>query len=39
LCLLVFGPGNFIIPSMAGIFCMLTALRRPLEKADTGVRL
>jgi len=32
LCLVLFGPGNFIIPSMIGIAFLLMALRTKLEK-------
>lgn len=31
-CLLLFGSGNFIIPSMLSILILLTVLRKPLEK-------
>ena len=31
-CLILFGPGNFIIPSMIGIAFLLMALRKKLEK-------
>ncbi len=30
-CLLVFGPENFLLPTMASILCLLTLLRRPIE--------
>lgn len=30
-CLVVFGPSNFLLPSMAAILTVLTLLRRPLE--------
>lgn len=33
-CLLIFGPENFIIPSMAAITILLTILRKTLEKAE-----
>lgn len=33
LCLMLFGAEKFIIPAMLGILLVLTALRRPLEKA------
>ena len=33
LCLVAFGAEDFIIPAMAGILLVLTALRKPLEKA------
>ena len=33
LCLVFFGAEDFIIPAMLGILLVLTALRRPLEKA------
>ena len=32
ICLLVFGPGKFIIPSMAAILVVLTALRGKMEE-------
>ena len=32
-CLIVFGSGSFLLPSMAGILVLLLALRRPMEKA------
>lgn len=32
LCLLAFGPSDFIIPSMLAILAVLTLLRKPLEK-------
>ena len=32
LCLLTFGPSDFIIPSMLAILAVLTLLRKPLEK-------
>ncbi len=32
LCLLIFGPDNFIIPAMLAILAALTLLRKPLEK-------
>ena len=32
LCLLAFGPDNFIIPSMFAILGVLTLLRKPLER-------
>ena len=32
LCLLVFGADAFIIPSMACVLVLLTALRRPIER-------
>ena len=35
LCLLVFGPANFILPSMGLIVLLLTVLRRPIERHDT----
>lgn len=31
-CLLIFGPSNFLIPSMAAILILLTLLRAPLER-------
>lgn len=33
LCLMVFGADSFMIPSMIGILCLLTAFRKPIEKA------
>lgn len=33
LCLLTFGPSDFIIPSMLAILAVLTLLRKPLEKS------
>ncbi len=30
-CLLVFGPERFLLPTMASILCLLTLLRRPIE--------
>ncbi|MDO4289577.1 MAG: branched-chain amino acid transporter AzlC, partial [Eubacterium sp.] len=36
LCLVVFGADNFIIPSMAAILIVLTAIRNPLEKAGVS---
>lgn len=33
LCLVVFGADSFMIPSMIGILCLLTAFRKPIEKA------
>ena len=33
LCLLAFGPSDFIIPSMLAILAVLTLLRKPLEKS------
>ena len=32
-CLMVFGSGSFLLPSMGGILVLLLALRRPMEKA------
>lgn len=37
LCLIIFGPDNFMIPAMAGILFILTLFRKPLEKG--GERL
>ena len=37
LCLLVFGSGSFIIPSMAVMLIVLTLLRKPIEKAADAV--
>lgn len=34
ICLLIFGPDNFIIPSMMGIAAVLFAARRSLEESD-----
>ena len=36
LCLLFFGRDNFLIPAMAAITVLLTAMRKPLEKAALG---
>lgn len=33
LCLFVFGPGKFVVPSMLAILGVLTLLRKPIEKA------
>ncbi len=33
ICLLIFGPDNFMIPAMIAILVSLTVLRKPLEKA------
>lgn len=35
-CLLIFGTESFMIPTMVCIFCLLTLLRRPVEKAGDG---
>ena len=32
-CLLLFGPDSFMIPTMTGILCLLTIFRNPIEKA------
>ena len=32
-CLLIFGADSFLIPAMGCILCLLTAFRRPIEKA------
>ena len=32
-CLMIFGSGSFLLPSMGGILVLLLALRRPMEKA------
>lgn len=32
-CLLLFGPDSFLVPTMACVICLLTLFRRPLEKA------
>ncbi|MDO4154892.1 MAG: azaleucine resistance protein AzlC [Clostridia bacterium] len=37
LCLVLFGAENFILPSMAVILLLLTALRKPLEKGGDAV--
>ena len=37
-CLIVFGSGSFLLPSMAGILVLLLALRRPMEKSSRGGR-
>lgn len=37
ICLIVFGPDKFIIPSMLMIIAALTFLRRPLEKGGAAV--
>ena len=34
LCLIVFGADGFLIPAMLAIICLLSALRRPLEKGE-----
>ena len=34
LCLVAFGPENFIIPAMAAILCVLTPLKKQLEKEE-----
>lgn len=36
LCLLLFGPGGFIIPSMIGILAALTLLRKRMEQSEEG---
>ena len=33
-CLLVFGSGSFLIPSMICILVLLLGLRKPIEQAD-----
>ncbi len=35
-CLMIFGPSNFILPSMAVIFLLLIGLRKKLDKEDTA---
>lgn len=35
-CLLLFGPGNFIIPSMILILAALTLLKKPMERGDAA---
>ena len=35
ICLVIFGSGNFILPSMIGIILFLTLLRRPIERRIT----
>ena len=37
LCLILFGPDDFIIPAMMGILGVLTLLRKPLEKGGETV--
>ena len=37
LCLILFGPDDFIIPAMLGILGVLTILRKPLEKGGETV--
>lgn len=37
LCLILFGAENFIVPSMAVILLLLTALRKPLEKGGDAI--
>ena len=37
-CLMVFGSGSFLLPSMGGILVLLLALRRPMEKSSRGGR-
>ena len=37
LCLLIFGPDNFIIPAMLAILAALTLLRKPLEKGADSI--
>ena len=32
-CLLIFGADNFLIPAMAGMFILISLLRKPIEKA------
>ena len=34
ICLLVFGSGSFLIPSMICILVLLLVLRKPMEQAD-----
>lgn len=36
LCLVIFGPDNFIIPSMICVIALLSLTREPMEKAYTG---
>ena len=36
LCLMVFGPSNFILPSMALIVLALTLLKKPMGEAENG---
>ncbi len=33
-CLVLFGSGSFLLPSMACILVLLLALRKPIEKAE-----
>ncbi|MGN0520813.1 MAG: azaleucine resistance protein AzlC [Candidatus Fimenecus sp.] len=37
LCLMLFGAENFILPSMAVLLLLLTALRKPLEKGGDAI--
>ena len=37
LCVVVFGPENFLVPAMAAIVVMLTVLRKPLERKRAAV--
>ena len=37
LSLIIFGAGNFLLPSMAGILVLLTLCRKPFEKMDEEV--
>lgn len=37
LCVVVFGPENFLVPAMAAIVVMLTVLRKPLERKGAAV--
>ena len=34
LCLLAFGPGRFMVPSMIAILAALTLLQKPFEKGE-----
>ena len=36
LCLALFGPDQFMIPTMASILLLLTLLRKPLERRETA---
>lgn len=35
LCVLTFGADNFIVPAMLALLCVLTAIRKPLERRET----
>ncbi len=36
-CLCVFGADSFLLPTMAGILCLLTAFRKPIERAGDTI--